>query len=117
MKLESEQIITTRIAGTKHYDFNFPDKGDRVILVHNPYNKYDKHAIMVVNQNLQLIGHLTKTAGFNQKVGALIEWKPFIATVNTVYPQLNEIFIDIDTSLFKLDKQIIDHIFRRIILN
>ena len=33
MKIQNNNGIITRIAGTKHHTFNVPDIGDRVILI------------------------------------------------------------------------------------
>lgn len=96
-KQSESEVITTRIAGTKYYTFNIPEVGERIILIHNPYNKFDESAIVVLNAQLQQIGHLTKTAGFNKKVGKLIDWQPYTAKVVAVFPQFSEIFIEINT--------------------
>ena len=57
---QNKNTLTTRVADTKNFTFNFPDKGDRVILIHNPFNAYDSSSIVVLNKNsLYLIDYLT----------------------------------------------------------
>ena len=97
MKTQNQNSISTRIAGTNHHTFNIPDIGDRVILLHYPY-KNDYKNIVVINAQLQQIGHLTKIAGFNEQIGNLIDWKPYIAEVESIYPEFMEIFIKITTT-------------------
>jgi hypothetical protein len=94
-------VFTTRIAGSSYYTFNYPNKGDRVILIPTPFNIHDKYAIVILNDKLQVLGHLTRMAGLNKKIGNLMNWKPFIGIVNSIYPQFNEIFIDIDIAQFQ----------------
>lgn len=117
MKLKSETAVTTRIAGTQYYDFNIPDVGERVILLHNPFNPHDENAIMVFNQQLQQVGHLTKLAGFNKKIGNLIDWQPYVAKVVVVFPEFLEIFIEIDLTTLNQDSVSLNLLFRNINLN
>lgn len=103
MKVQNQNSITTRVAGTNNHTFNVPDIGDRVVLLHNPYNTNDANSIIVVNSQLQQIGHLTKTAGFNQTIGKLIDWKPYIAEVIAIYPLFAEIFIKINNPIITIE--------------
>ena len=102
MKTQNNNSVFTRVAGTSHHTFNVPDIGDRDILLHNPYNNQDNN-IIVVNSQLQQIGHLTKTAGFNQTIGKLIDWKPYIAEVIAIYPLFEEIFIKINNPIIMIE--------------
>ena len=92
---QNKNTLTTRVADTKNFTFNFPDKGDRVILIHNPFNTYDSSSIVVLNKQLQQIGHLTPHGVFNKKIGNLIKWQPYVADVIEVYPNFTEVFIEI----------------------
>jgi hypothetical protein len=88
--------IITSIVGTKHYDFKVPKVGDKTILVHNPKNKVDRNAIMVVNKDLEQMGHLSTFNGFNNEIGQLMNWEPYIATVKSVYEEKDGILIIIE---------------------
>jgi hypothetical protein len=66
-----------------------------LILIHNPFNTYDASSIVVLNKQLQQIGHLTPHGGFNKKIGNLIKWQPYVADVIEVYPNFTEVFIEI----------------------
>ena len=89
--------VATRIAGTKYYTFNVPEIGDKVILLHNPFNQKDSSAIMVLNKQLQQLGHLTTLGGFNKRIGDLLKWQPHTATVTQVFGEFGEVFIKIDS--------------------
>ena len=94
---QNELSITTRVAGTKFYTFNVPEIGDKVILLHNPFNQKDSTAIMVLNKQLQQLGHLTTIGGFNKRIGDLLKWQPHTATVTQVFGEFGEVFIKIDS--------------------
>ncbi len=98
MKIINQNKITTKISGTEHYTFNFPDEGDRIILLHTPFNPNDVNAIMVLNAQLQQMGHLSRIADFNKIIGDLIDWKPYVALVISVSYEPSEIYIEIDSS-------------------
>jgi hypothetical protein len=105
--MKKQNSISTIIAGTNHYNFNFPDIGDKVILIHNPFNTKDENAIMVINSNLQQIGHLSRIFDFNKNIGCLIDWKPYTATVTLINTKFLEIQIEIDLKPFKKNAMIL----------
>lgn len=69
-----------------------------LILINNQDNN-----IIVLNSQLQQIGHLTKLAGFNQTIGELIDWKPYIAKVIAIYPMFEEIVIEINHPIITIE--------------
>jgi hypothetical protein len=117
MKLKSETTVTTRVAGTNYYTFNVPDVSERVILIHNPFNPQDENAIIVINQQLQQIGHITRLAGLNKKILNLMDGQPCFAKVVAVFPQFLEIFIEIDLTTFNQDSNSLNLLFRNISMN
>ena len=110
MEHKNIDLIQARVSGSREFTFNIPEVGDRVILLHNPFNNLDSNNIMIFNSELQRIGHLTHVAGFNKEIGNLIDWKPYVASVISVSPNFSEIFIEIKLNTINQKKEDITNI-------
>lgn len=95
MTVQNQSSITTKVSETQNFTFNFPDIGDKVILLHNPYNRSDSNTIIVLNRFLQQLGCLSRNEDFNKKIGNLFGWKPILAEVIDIRPKLLEVLIEI----------------------
>lgn len=71
-----------RLVGYNYYSGKLPQKkGEKVLLVSEPNNEYDKFAVAVFDTDFKQIGHIAKDKGKNEFIFNKLNGEPTYAEV------------------------------------
>lgn len=98
------KTTSCRLVGHNYYSGKLPEKrGEKVLLVPEPENKYDKFAVGVFNTDLQQIGHVARDNGKNEFIFNKLNGEATYAQISTREKSKNFPIILIDIEFMFYD--------------